>query len=238
MSTRIQPIIEKPSGKPSDKSLGDYVHQALKRLILDGKYRAGERLRESDVTAELKVSRTPVREAFRRLQSEGLLKFEPHRGAVVAELDRQEVAELYAMRQHMEGFAARCAAQHATESEIAAMEYILEQTRIINGEIHQFNQINWELHYAIYTAAHNRFLIRAFEALSDSMSLLQGARYIPPGRPGVLYEEHRKIVDAIKRRDPDAADMAAQNHVRNAFLVHLEVAFHERTGNQATRSGA
>ena len=224
------------SERPSDQPLGEYVHQELKRCILDGVYRAGERIREADVTAQLGVSRTPVREAFRRLQSEGLLKFEPQRGVVVADLDRQEVAELYAMRQFMEGFAARLAAQHATDSEIQAMEYILEQTKVVNDRIHEFNQINWELHNAIYAAAHNRFLMRAFEALSDSMSLLQGAKYIPPGRPDKLYEEHREIVDAIKNRDPDAADAAAQNHVRRAFLVHLEIAFHERTsqhrGNQ------
>jgi DNA-binding GntR family transcriptional regulator len=218
------------SERQSEQPLGDYVHQEVKRSILDGVYRAGERIRESDITAQLGVSRTPVREAFRRLQSDGLLKFEPQRGVVVAELDRQEVAELYAMRQFMEGFAARLAAQHATDSEIQAMEYILDQTKIINDKIHEFNQINWELHNAIYAAAHNRFLIRSFEALSDSMSLLQGAKYIPPGRPTKLYEEHRKIVEAIKRRDPDAADAAAQSHVRQAFLLHLEIAFHERTG--------
>lgn len=219
------------SERPSDQPLGEYVHQEVKRSILDGVYRAGERIRESDITAQLGVSRTPVREAFRRLQSEGLLKFEPQRGAVVADLNRQEVAELYAMRQFLEGFAARLAAQHATDSEIEAMEYILEQTKIVDDKIHEFNQINWELHNAIYAAAHNRFLIRSFEALSDSMSLLQGAKYIPPGRPDKLYEEHRQIVDAIKNRDPDAADAAAQNHVRRAFFMHLEVAFHERTGH-------
>lgn len=223
--------------KPVERSLADQVYHELKRRILDGDYRAGERIREADATAMLGVSRTPVREAFRRLQSDGLLEFEAQRGAIVAELDRQEVAELYAMRQHMEGFAARCAAQHATESEIRALEYILEQTKIPDAEVHQFNQINWELHYAIYSAAHNRFLIRAFDALSTSMSLLQGAKYIPPGRPELLYQEHREIVEAIKNRDPDAADEAAQRHVRNAFLVHLEVAFHERTGHQAIKLG-
>lgn len=235
MSIKPLNISEQLSDKPIERSLGDRVHQELKRLILDGKFRAGERIREADVTSQLGVSRTPVREAFRRLESEGLLKFEAQRGVVVAELDRQEVAELYAMRQHMEGFAARCAAQHATDSEIQALLYILEQTRIVDDEIHQFNQVNWELHYAIYAAAHNRFLIRAFDALSNFMSLLQGAKYIPPGRPELLYEEHRQIVEAIQARDPDAADKAAQTHVRNAFLVHLEVAFHERTGHQAIK---
>ncbi len=235
MTSKTESILDDTSERHSDQPLGDYVHQEVKRFILDGAYRAGERLRESDVTAQLGVSRTPVREAFRRLQSEGLLKFEPQRGVVVAALDRQEVAELYAMRQFMEGFASRLAAQHATDSEIQAMEYILEQTRVVNDEIHEFNQINWELHKSIYAAAHNRFLIRALDSLSDSMSMLQGAKYIPAGRPAKLYEEHRQIVEAIKNRDPDAADTAAQNHVRKAFLVHLEIAFHERTGQHKVK---
>lgn len=235
MATRMSSMSDAAPEKPVDQPLGDFVYRQVKRRILDGAFRSGERIREADITDELDVSRTPVREAFRRLQSEGLLRVEPQRGVVVAELDRQEVAELYAMRQFMEGFAARCAAQHATDSEIQAMEYILEHSRTVEDEVHQFNQINWELHNAIYAAAHNRFLIKAFDALSDSMSLLQGAKYIPEGRDEKIYNEHRAVVDAIKKRDPDAADEAAQSHVRQAFRIHLEVAFHERTGHAKSK---
>lgn len=213
-------------------SLGEFVYREVKRSIREGEYHPGERIRESDITRKLDVSRTPVREAFRRLQSEGRLTFEPQRGAVVAELDRQEVAELYALRQHLEGVAARFAAQHASDSEIEAIEYILEQTKELRGDRRTFNQINWELHHAIYAAAHNRFLTRVFAALSDPMALLRGELYIPPDRTENLYEEHRRIVEAIKARDPDASDRAAQDHITNAFKTHLEARFQFRASRK------
>ena len=172
-------------------SLGDYVYQELLRAIRLGKYHPGERIRESAVTKELNVSRTPVREAFRRLQSEGRLILEPQKGAVVAELDRQEVAELYELRQQLEGIAARFAAQHASDSEIDAMEFILESGRQASGDLRELNQINWELHHAIFDAAHNRFLTKMIASIADSMALLRGAKYIPEGRPqGAIPRSH------------------------------------------------
>ncbi len=220
----------KTGDEPRSPSLGEYVYQELLKAIREGKYHPGERIRESLVTRELQVSRTPVREALRRLQSEGKLNFEPQRGVVVAELDSQEVSELYALRQHLEGVAARFAAQHASDSEVAAMEYILEESLKAQDNPREHNQLNWELHHAIYRSAHNRFLLKAVDAISDSMALLRGVKYIPKGRPRILYEEHQLIIGAIKKRDPDAADRAAQEHIKSAFRTHLESAFHRRAG--------
>jgi DNA-binding GntR family transcriptional regulator len=213
-------------------SLGEYVYQQLLRALREGEFHPGERIREAEVSRRFDVSRTPVREALHRLQSEGRLKSEPQRGMVVAELDRQEVAELYALRQHLEAIAARFAAQHATEAEIEAMEYILEQAKHADDDIRELNQINWELHHAIYNAAHNRFLMQSFAAISDSMALLRGAKFIPENRPAELYEEHLSIIKAIKARDPDGADEAAQRHVRHAFRTHLESAFTARSSQR------
>ena len=218
--------------KRDTPSLGEFVYREVKRSIREGEYHPGERIRESDITRRLDVSRTPVREAFRRLQSEGRLTFEPQRGAVVAELDRQEVAELYALRQQLEGVAARFAAQHAFDSEIEAIEYILEQTTELHNDLRTFNQVNWEFHHAIYAAAHNRFLTRVFASLSDPLALLRGELYIPPGRSEQIYQEHRRIVEAIKARDPDAADRAAQDHIVNSFKTHLEARFQIRVSRK------
>ncbi len=218
--------VESRSPSPS---LGEYVYQQLLKEIREGKYHPGERIRESVVSKDLEVSRTPVREAIRRLQSEGKLILEPQRGAVVAELDSQEVAELYVLRQQLEGVAARFAAQHASSSEVASMEYILEECYKAADDPREHNQLNWELHHAIYRAAHNRFLLKAFAALSDSMALLRGVRYIPEGRPQTLYEEHKRIIEAIKKQDPNAADQAAQAHIKNAFQVHLQSDFERRS---------
>ena len=202
-------------------SLGESVYLELKGAIRDGAYHPGERVREAEIAARLGVSRTPVREAFRRLQSEGLLGFEPQRGVVVAELDRQHVTELFAVRQYMEGMAARFAAQHGTEAEIEGLGRILARARDATDDLRAFSQINWEFHHTIVAAARNRFVSQMFASLADSLALLRGARFIPPGREHEILNEHQAIVDAIAGRDPDGADEAAQHHVHQAVRAYL-----------------
>lgn len=211
-------------------SLGEFVYQELSRAIRDGEYQPGDHIRESVLTQQLKVSRTPVRDALRRLSNEGRVNFEPNRGAFVAELQRQEVAELYMLRQRLEGTAARFAAQYASDAEVYELERILECSRSLEESPREFNQINWELHHAIVHAAHNRFLIKVFDALSDSLALLRGIKYIPEGRTQPLYEEHAKIIEMIKARDPDGADRVAQEHVQQAFRMHLQSASYSHSG--------
>lgn len=205
----------------SAPSLAENVYQSLSAWIRDGVYNPGDRIRESVVSNELGVSRTPVREALRRLQSERRITMEPQRGAVVAELDRHEVVELYQLRQQLEGIAARFAAQHASSAEIAEMERILAKSVGAANDPRLLNQINWQFHTTIYSAAHNRFLLRSIAAISDEMALLKGLKYIPDGRATELHTEHLRILDAIRARDPDAADTAAQEHIEMSLRVHL-----------------
>lgn len=219
-------------GKRSDQSapsLAENVYQSLSAWIRDGVYNPGDRIRESVVSSELGVSRTPVREALRRLQSERRVTLEPQRGAVVAELDRHEVVELYQLRQQLEGIAARFAAQHASTAEIAEMDRILARSVAAADDRRGLNQINWEFHKAIYSAAHNRFFLRSIAAISDEMALLKGIKYIPEGRAAELYQEHLRILDAIRARDPEAADAAAQAHIEMSLRVHLQTGWQ---GNQ------
>ncbi|MFD2740971.1 GntR family transcriptional regulator [Sulfitobacter aestuarii] len=209
------------SNEDTAPSLAENVYQVLSQWIREGVYNPGDRIRESVVSKELGVSRTPVREALRRLQSERRVNMEPQRGAVVAELDRHEVVELYQLRQQLEGVAARFAAQHASTAEIALMENILEQSAEAAEDPRLLNQINWQFHTALYSAAHNRFLLRSIAAISDEMALLKGLKYIPEGRAPALHREHMRILDAIRARDPDAADAAAQAHIEMSLRVHL-----------------
>lgn len=205
-------------------SLADTVYQDLLAAIRDGRFHPGERIKEATVAKSLNVSRTPVREAIRRLQSEGRVIIEPQRGAVVAELNRQEVSELYALRSRLEGIAAGFAAQHASDAEIEMMEEILERSKSALGDKRLLNQINWELHYTIYNAGQNRFLLKSIEAISDAMALLRGAHHIPDDRPAQLYSEHKRVIDAIRARDPEAAEIAARDHIKNSYKVHLKTA--------------
>ena len=144
------------------------AYQELKKRILMGFFGASDRLREIEVAELLNMGRTPVREALKRLEDEGLLTHEPRRGLVVTSLDQQSVTELYAMRELLEGGAARFAAKHASEAEIDNMAHILEEGQRGGDPV----AANLAFHQSIYGAAHNKFMIRALQSLTDSTYLL------------------------------------------------------------------
>src|SRR3954466_7612889 len=115
--------------EPRTRSRADFVYESLRDAISDGRIAGGERVREEEVARNLGVSRTPVREALQRLQQRGILILGPGRGLVVAQLSHEQVVELYAMREILEGSAARFAAMHATADEIATLYQLQEQLR-------------------------------------------------------------------------------------------------------------
>lgn len=203
-------------------SLGEFAYSQLRKSIQTGKLKPGSRVREKEVADWLQISRTPVREALRRLEVDGLLTFEPHRGMVIAQLDHQAVMELYSMREVLEGTAAALAAQHATDAEIAAIRDMLDLEATLGEDPERIAQHNRQVHYAIHRAAHNRYLIKALRALRDSMALLTTTFQIP-GRSEIARGEHQEIIDAIAGRDARAADEAARGHIRAALRARLRL---------------
>jgi DNA-binding GntR family transcriptional regulator len=203
----------------------------LKKRILMGFFGASDRLREIEVAQLLDMGRTPVREAIKRLEDEGLLTHEPRRGLVVTSLDQQSVTELYAMRELLEGGAARFAAKHASEAEIDNMSNILEEGRRGADPVAS----NLAFHQSMYGAAHNKFLIRALQTLTDSTYLLGRSTLASPGRPEAAHEEHRAILEAIRDGDTARAEQAARDHIRSALRERLRIL---RSTQQGGESGA
>src|SRR4029079_17503775 len=150
------------------RSRADFVYESLRDAISDGRIAGGERVREEEVARNLGVSRTPVRVALQRLQQRGILVHGPGRGLVVAQLGHEQVVELYAMREILEGSAARFAAQHATAGEIATLYQLQEELRTAEGDDMLHITLNRRFHQAIYEAAHNRYLMQTLESLLDS----------------------------------------------------------------------
>lgn len=203
-------------------SRADFVYQQMRQAMRDGRFRQGDRVREEDVARLLGVSRTPVREALRQLQSDGLLNVSSGRGLGVVALDRSQVLELYAMRELLEGAAARLAAQHATPAEVAFMEHLLASFRRTRDP-EQHARINRALHIAICDAAHNRYMVQSLNQLSDALSLLRGTTFSVSGRARTADLEHRAIVAAIAAGNSDAAEAAARAHIRQAQALRLQM---------------
>lgn len=196
------------------------VYERLKDDIRSGALTRGERVREETVAKALGVSRTPVREALARLQARGLLEITAS-GLVVATISRAQTLELYAMREVLEGSAARFAAQHAAPSEIALMRTLCDAFPEAFGDPPRLARLNARLHGAILDAAHNRYLVRMLEELSDALALLPGTTFELPERGPLAVEEHAAILEAVAARDPDRAEQAARAHIQRAQEARL-----------------
>jgi DNA-binding GntR family transcriptional regulator len=207
-----------------DLSLAERVYKQMREGIRKGDFRAGQRLREADLATRLNVSRTPVREAIRRLSADGLVEVSPSRGMRIIQLDRQQVRELYGFREAMEGAAARLAAQYASAGELQTMEELLAagQAKRDPEEVARLNRL---FHETIHDAAHNRYLSSALVQLSDSLGLLPGTTYALPGRVETAHDEHLQIFKAIKARQPDRAEKLTRHHIAVAGASRLKMMF-------------
>jgi DNA-binding GntR family transcriptional regulator len=203
-------------------SRADFVYHSLRNAIWEGRFAQGERIREEVIAGSLGVSRTPVREALQRLQRRGLLVVRPGRGFAVAQLSNKQIFDLYAMREILEGSAARYAAQHATDSEIAVLYQLQKQLSKEGHKQLALVTLNRRFHQHIYQATHNEYLLEMLEVLNDSMALLQNLTAQMPSRHGQSDIEHLRIVRAIEKRDPDAAEKAARHHIQQAQKYRLE----------------
>jgi len=214
-----------------DKGLprSQIVYTALKEMIREGTLQPGQRMREIEIAEAQGVSRTPVREAMNRLVSEGLLEVSSARGVAVTELSKQQVLELYGLREFLEGASARFAAQHASLPEMRSLRELADYPlTIAEHDAVEHAKLNKRFHAQIAEAAHNNYLSRALALLSDSLMLVPGTTFEHPGRVAAVHAEHIAILDAIDARDADGAEQAARIHIRKAGEVRLQMLFGKR----------
>ncbi len=206
-------------------SISQKVYAELIEAIRDGRFGPGDRVRAEDVAKALNVSRTPVREALSRLQERGLLEASSS-GLAVAKLERHAVLELYDMRELLEGSAARFAAQHASASDLYAMRQIAAVFAEPSNDHSRVARLNRAFHSAIQEAAHNRYLISMLDGMHDTLMLLPSTTFAVQGRQELAVKEHHEILNAIERRDPEAAERLARDHIRKARDTRLGMMFH------------
>ncbi|MBN8873512.1 MAG: GntR family transcriptional regulator [Rhodospirillales bacterium] len=195
------------------RDLGRDAHARISAAIREGALPPGARITEMELATRLGMSRTPIRYAISRLVFEGLLTSEPQSGLSVTSLDYQQGMELYAMREVLEGTAARWAAQHASPAELAAMSEIIAGEPALFDKPHRLLEANRKLHTAIFLAAHNRFLVRSLTQLHVTMALLPSL-LAERDRARDAHREHLALLAALRARDGDKAEALARQHIR------------------------
>jgi DNA-binding GntR family transcriptional regulator len=211
------------SSDEPDLSQGGVAFAKLMAAIKDGVFRPGDRLREIDIAERFSLSRTPIREALRRLEAERIIEHRPRIGAIIRMLDQTEVVELYEMRLVLERTAAEMAAKHAMEAEVDALA---DLNKNITKAVHNPSRaaaINQQFHRAIYLATRNRFLLESARALNNALLLLGPTTLADEARINTVVHQHNQIIDAISRGDIEAAGVASEAHLQTSLRHRLSV---------------
>ena len=199
---------------------GQGAYRRLLDDIRNGTLPPGARLRETELADRFGISRTPVREAIRQLEADGLVVHLPRQGATIRTLDHAEVVELYEMRAVLEGTAARLAARAASDIELAELAALnAELAEAPAGP--QAREVNRQFHRALIDAARNRFLLKAMSALQKTLLILGPTTLAEPARADAAVSEHAAVLAALRARDGVAAEAAMRGHVEAALSARL-----------------
>lgn len=186
-----------------------------------GVYRPGDRLVESELAERFGVSRTPIREALQRLETQSLLARDG-RSLIVASLDHNQMAELYVVRRELEGLAARLAAQHATPEEVRILREMVDSDNALVADPPALARANRRFHKQIHLASHNRYLVQQLDLVHRTMALMTSTSLAAQGRGAIAQSEHDAIVTAIEAKDEAAAYDALRSHISVAFMTRLK----------------
>ena len=203
-------------------SQGEAAYNRLYEAIRAGDFRPGDRLREIDVAERLALSRTPVREALRKLESDGIVEHRPRLGAVIRTLAPSEVVELYEMRLVLERTAAQMAAKHANAAEIDLLNDINDQIAALGDVTQQAAALNQDFHHRIYLASRNRFLLASARGLNNALMLLGPTTLDDEARIKTVSAQHAQIIEAIRASDQTAAGDAAEAHLQTSLRHRLK----------------
>jgi DNA-binding GntR family transcriptional regulator len=205
------------------------AYTMILEAIDGGVYRPGDRLVESELAERFGVSRTPIREALQRLETQSMLARDG-RSLIVASLDHNQLAELYVVRAELEGLAARLAAKHASPEEIRVLRDMIDEDRAFLNDPAAMSRANRRFHKLIHLASHNRYLVQQLDLVHRSMALLATTSLAAEGRSAAALAEHDAIVSAIAAGDGDAAQTALRAHISKAFETRLKLDSRRRAG--------
>ncbi len=220
--------------KPIEKhqTLREKILETIREAILQGNLKPGEKVAEPELAERFGISRTPIREAFRQLESEGYLTVIPRKGAVVAALSEKDVEEFYAVKSILEGYAAELAAENLTEKDLERLETINARLRQLaeEGDVKAFYRVHNEFHEIFLRAADNSKLYELIQQLGARFSRLRMASLSVEGRMAISVAEHDKLLDAFRRHDGQSAEDLVKKTATLGGKVLLESLAYSQRG--------
>lgn len=214
------------------QTLREKILETIREAILKGALKPGEKVAEPELAERFGISRTPIREAFRQLESEGYLTVIPRKGAVVTALSERDVEEFYAIKSILEGYAARMAAENLTDKDVERLEAINDRLKQLakEGDIKTFFRVHNEFHDLFIRAAGNEKLTELINQLVMKFNRPRMASLSLPGRMEISVKEHEKIIEAFKNRDAELAD----NLVKKTAAYGAQVLIHSMGGEEGS----
>lgn len=197
------------------------AYDRLLQEITSGRIEPGNRITETELAERLQMSRTPVREALRRLEAEGLVTHKPRVGVIVRQLSYSELMELYEMRWVLEGTAARLAARAASDVEIEELGAINDEMAACAGDGAALYALNRQFHTTLIAAARNRFLVKSVRSIELTLQILGPTPLREMRRAQEVIAEHAGVVEALRLRDGAGAEAAMRAHMDAAQRTRL-----------------
>ena len=210
-------------------SLRGRVFHKLREDILNGKYKENEELREVAIGEELGVGRTPVREAFRQLELEGLIQIVPNKGAYVTGITAKDVKDIYMIRSSLEGMCARLATEHITPEQLEELEenVYIASFHASKGHMEQMTELDNRFHHILYEACDSKMLQNLLQDFHQYVIRIRKKTLSTKERGIASNEEHRQIMEAIRAGKPEEAERLATCHMNNAYDNMVKNGLHE-----------
>jgi DNA-binding GntR family transcriptional regulator len=230
-TTDMQNILARFS---NEATTADAVCAALRHCIIEGVLRPGKRLLSDELATQLGVSRTPVREALRKLEAEGHVSpASGSKGLVVREYSENDLEEVFFIRELLEGAAARLAADSVSPSDLARMGEFIEDMEFASerGKADVFRQLAGEFHSLVHQASRNKRLSAMLQDLQENIRRFNTSTLYTAGRMADALREHRALYEALKARDGDKAEQLAREHRRKTLAMRRQLIRSETRGD-------
>lgn len=201
------------------------VYDALRQSIIDGELAPGQRLLSDVLASNLKVSRTPVREALRKLEAEGLVAVSPRSGLIVREISEDDLIDLFYIREALEGMSARLAAENASKSALQELHAVIEdmEAAVAKNELNLVRKLTGEFLIAMCAASQNKPLVQMVKALLDQIRQVRTSTLFIADRAKEALDEHRRLLQAIEARDSDHAERLAREHRQRTLHLRRQM---------------